>query len=106
MFVFGFALCFFVFACVPEATLDELYELFLKQTNTPVVAVTDSVDDSANADAEAPELSPPPAIGPDGVPIEAKPSNTVESEKLQNVIGPNSVPIEAKPSNTVESEKQ
>ena len=31
--------------------------------------------------AEAPELSSPPAIGPDGVPIEAKPNNTVESEK-------------------------
>ena len=54
---------------------------FFQQTSTPVVAVTDSVDDSANADAEAPELSPPPAIGPNGVPIEAKPRNAVESEK-------------------------
>ena len=69
-------------------------------------AVRPGGEGSGSDGAEAPELSPPPAIGPDGVPIEAKPSNTVESEKPQNVIGPNGVPIEAKPSNTVESEKQ
>ena len=69
-------------------------------------AVRPCGEGSGGDGAEAPELSPPPAIGPDGVPIEAKPSNTVESEKPQNVIGPNGVPIEAKPSNTVESEKQ
>ena len=69
-------------------------------------AVRPGGEGSGGDSAEAPELSPPPAIGPDGVPIEAKPSNTVESEKPQNVIGPNGVPIEAKPSNTVESEKQ
>ena len=39
----------------------------LPARSTPVVVVTDSVDDLANADAEAPELSPPPAIGPNGV---------------------------------------
>ena len=68
-------------------------------------AVRPGGEGSGGDGAEAPELSPPPAIGPDGVPIEAKPSNAVESEKPLNVIGPNGVPIEAKPSNTVESEK-
>ena len=43
-------------------------------------AVRPGGEGSGGDGAEAPELSPPPAIGPDGVPIEAKPSNTVESE--------------------------
>ena len=40
-----------------------------------------AVSKQSNVEIINPQQAPPPAIGPDGVPIEAKPSDTVESEK-------------------------